>query len=288
MDYISTRGAAPVLSFTDALITGLAEDGGLYLPKSYPEFSTAEIAAFEIAAFAGQPYAAVAEAVIWPFVSGTLERSVLRDMIASAYTRVRSCRGRAALAARRQSFPARIVSRPDFGVQGPCDAAPWPAHAARPGGAGPARDHHRRYVGRHRRRRHRRLSGLPEVDVFILYPNGRVSDVQRRQMTTIAADNVHTIAIEGTFDDAQNMVKALFAHKRFRQEFALAGVNSINWARVMAQIVYYFTSAVALGGPHRPVSFVVPDRQFRRYPRGLDREKNGAADRTARHRDQFQ
>jgi threonine synthase len=104
--------------------------------------------------------------------------------------------------------------------------------------------------------------GLPQADVFILYPYGRVSDVQRRQMTTVEDKNIHVIALDGTFDDAQAIVKGLFNHKGFRDEFALSGVNSINWARVAAQIVYYFTAAVALGAPHRAVSFAVPTGNF--------------------------
>jgi threonine synthase len=104
--------------------------------------------------------------------------------------------------------------------------------------------------------------GLDQVDMFILYPHGRVSDVQRRQMTGVDAPNVHAIAVEGTFDDCQNAVKAMFNHARFRDDLQLSGVNSINWARVAAQAVYYFTSAVALGSPHRPVSFSVPTGNF--------------------------
>ena len=104
--------------------------------------------------------------------------------------------------------------------------------------------------------------GLDQVDVFILYPHGRVSDVQRRQMTTVDASNVHAIAVEGTFDDCQNALKAMFNHARFRDELRLSGVNSINWARVAAQTVYYFTAAVALGSPHRSVSFSVPTGNF--------------------------
>ena len=103
---------------------------------------------------------------------------------------------------------------------------------------------------------------LKSVDVFILYPQGRVSDVQRRQMTTVDADNVHAIAVEGTFDDCQNLVKAMFNHHAFRDEIGLSGVNSINWARIAAQVVYYFTAAVSLGGPGRKVSFTVPTGNF--------------------------
>ncbi|GJE61833.1 Threonine synthase [Methylobacterium trifolii] len=104
--------------------------------------------------------------------------------------------------------------------------------------------------------------GLDQVDVFILYPHGRVSEVQRRQMTSVEADNVHALAVDGTFDDCQNIVKALFQHGDFADSVRLSGVNSINWARVAAQAVYYFTSAVALGSPHRPVSFAVPTGNF--------------------------
>jgi threonine synthase len=257
VNYISTRGAAPVLSFTDALIASLADDGGLYLPDSYPHFSAAEIAAF-----AGQPYTAVAEAIIWPFVAGTLDRSALREMIVSAYAGFDHVAVAPLLQLGDNLFLLELFRGPtlafkDLAMQllGRLMQHVLAARGQRAtiigatsGDTGAAAI--------------AAFKGLPEVDVFILYPNRRVSDVQRRQMTTIAADNVHTIALDGTFDDAQNMVKALFAHKRFRQEFSLAGVNSINWARVMAQIVYYFTSAVALGAPHRPVSFVVPTGNF--------------------------
>ena len=209
MNYISTRGAAPVLSFTDALIAGLADDGGLYLPDSYPHFSAAEIAAF-----AGQPYAAVAEAVIWPFVAGTLDRSALREMIASAYAGF----DHVAVAPLSQLgdnlfllelFRGPTLAFKDLAMQllGRLMQHVLAARGQRAtiigatsGDTGAAAI--------------AAFQGLPEVDVFILYPNGRVSDVQRRQMTTIAADNVYTIAIDGTFDDAQNMVKALFAHLR--------------------------------------------------------------------------
>ena len=255
--YISTRGAAPSLSFTDALIAGLAEDGGLYLPQSYPQFTPADIAGF-----AGKPYATVADAVIWPFVAGTLDRAALRAMIADAYAGF----DHVAVAPLSQLgdnlfllelFHGPTLAFKDLAMQ---LLARLMQHVLK------ARGQRATIVGA--------TSGdtgaaaiaafrdLPEVDVFILYPNGRVSDVQRRQMTTIAANNIHTIALEGTFDDAQNMVKGLFANKRFRQDYSLAGVNSINWARVMAQVVYYFSSAVALGAPHRALSFAVPTGNF--------------------------
>ena len=121
--------------------------------------------------------------------------------------------------------------------------------------------------------------GLKRVDIFILYPQGRVSEVQRRQMTTVAADNVHAIAVEGDFDDCQALVKAMFNHHAFRDEMGLSGVNSINWARIVAQIVYYFTAAVSLGAPHRPVSFSVPTGNFGDVLAGWVRQAHGPADR---------
>ncbi|MGP8231891.1 MAG: threonine synthase [Methylovirgula sp.] len=257
MKYISTRGTAPSLSFTDAMIAGLAEDGGLYLPHSYPRLTPAEIAGF-----AGQPYAAVAEAVIWPFVAGAIDRVALRGMIEAAYAPF----DHVAVAPLSQLgdnlfllelFHGPTLAFKDLAMQ---LLGRLMQHVL------VARGQHATIVGATSgdtgAAAIAAFQGLPEVDVFILYPHGRVSDVQRRQMTTVAADNVHTIALEGTFDDAQNMVKGLFADKKFRDEFSLAGVNSINWARVAAQVIYYFTSAVALGAPHRRVSFAVPTGNF--------------------------
>jgi threonine synthase len=255
--YISTRGAAPALTFTDALIAGLAEDGGLYVPHSYPRLAPAEIAGF-----AGQSYAAVAEAVISPFVAGAIDPTALRAMIAAAY----GAFDHVAVAPLSQLgdnlfllelFHGPTLAFKDLAMQllgrlmqhvlaGRGQRATIVGATSGDTGAAAIAA----------------FQGLPEVDVFILYPHGRVSDVQRRQMTTITADNVHTIALEGTFDDAQNRVKGLFADRKFREEFSLAGVNSINWARVAAQVVYYFTSAVALGAPYRKVSFAVPTGNF--------------------------
>ena len=132
------------------------------------------------------------------------------------------------------------------------------------------------------------FKGLDQVDVFILYPHGRVSEVQRRQMTTVDAPNVHAIALDGTFDDCQALVKAMFNHARFRDELQLSGVNSINWARIAAQAVYYFTAAVALGAPHRAGLVLRADRQFRRRARRLRREAHGPAGRAADGRDERQ
>jgi threonine synthase len=257
VNYISTRGEAPSLSFTDALIAGLAQDGGLYLPDAYPRLSEREIAGF-----AGLPYAAVAEAVIAPFVGSALERRALRAAIDAAYVGF----DHAAVAPLTQIgdnlfllelFHGPTLAFKDLAMQllGRLLRQALAARGKRAtiltatsGDTGAAAI--------------AALRDVAEVDLFILYPKGRISDVQRRQMTTVAAENVHVIAINGTFDDAQALVKTLFANKRLRDEFALSGVNSINWARVVAQAVYYFVSAVALGAPRRPVSFAVPTGNF--------------------------
>ncbi len=257
MKYISTRGDAPSLSFTDALITGLARDGGLYLPEAYPRFS-----AETIAGFAGRPYAQVAETVMAPYVAGTIAPAPLREMLAAAYARFDHVAVAPLSEIGDNLFLLELFHGPtlafkDLAMQLLARLMEHVLEArgqratiigATSGDTGAAAIE--------------AFRGLEQVDVFILYPHGRVSDVQRRQMTTVAADNIHVIALEGTFDDAQAIVKGLFNHARFREDYALAGVNSINWARVAAQIVYYFTSAVALGGPHRPVSFAVPTGNF--------------------------
>lgn len=257
MHYISTRGEAPELTFTDALIAGLATDGGLYLPETYPVFSKETIAGF-----AGQSYADVAEAVLAPFIGGTIAPETLRHMLKAAYERF----DHAAVAPLSQIgdnlfllelFHGPTLAFKDLAMQ---LLARLMDHVLKQRGqramivGATSGDTGAAAIEAFR--------GLDQVDVFILYPHKRVSDVQRRQMTTAVDDNVHVIALEGTFDDAQAIVKGLFNHKSFRDEFALAGVNSINWARVAAQIVYYFTSAVALGAPYRPVSFTVPTGNF--------------------------
>ena len=257
MKYLSTRGEAPSLSFTDALIAGLAEDGGLYLPEAYPQLSEPEIAGF-----AGRPYAGVAEAVIAPFVGGAPERKALRAAIEAAYAGFAHPAVTPLVEIGDNLFLLELFHGPTLAFKDL--AMQLLSRLMRQVLA--ARGKRATIVGA--------TSGdtgaaaiaafrdIAEVDLFILYPRGRVSDVQRRQMTTFAAENVHVVALDGTFDDAQALVKALFANKRLRDEFSLSGVNSINWARVVAQAVYYFTAAVALGAPYRAVSFAVPTGNF--------------------------
>ena len=257
MQYISTRGEAPVLSFTDALLAGLARDGGLYLPDSYPHLT-----ADEIAGFAGQPYARVAEAVISSFVAGSIDPASFRAMLEAAYGTFRHPAVAPLTQVGDNLFVLELFHGPTLAFK---DVAMqllgrMMDHVLK------ARGQRATIVGATSGDTGAAaidaFRGLEQVDVFIMYPHGRVSDVQRRQMTTIEGENIHAIALEGTFDDCQNILKGLFNHHDFRDRLGLSGVNSINWARVVAQVVYFFTSAVALGAPHRPVSFTVPTGNF--------------------------
>ncbi|QEL23267.1 threonine synthase [Bosea sp. F3-2] len=257
MLHVSTRGEAPALSFSDALLTGLARDGGLYLPQSWPALTTTEIAGF-----AGKPYTAVAERVLGTLSDGDIESGALSGMIHQAYAGFRHPAVCPLTQIGDNLFVLELFHGPTLAFKDVAmqllgrlmdhvlsqrgqRATIVGATSGDTGGA--AID---------------AFKGLKSVDVFILYPQGRVSDVQRRQMTTVDAPNVHAIAIEGTFDDCQNLVKAMFNHHAFRDEIGLSGVNSINWARIAAQVVYYFTSAVSLGGPGRKVTFTVPTGNF--------------------------
>lgn len=257
MNYLSTRGEAPVLSFTEALLAGLARDGGLYVPQSYPQFSAAEIEGF-----AGCAYAEVAESVIAPFTGGEIDAHDFTRMVHDAYGAFRHCAVAPLTQIGDNLFILELFHGPTLAFK---DVAMQLL--------GRMMDH----VLKQRGQRAtivgatsgdtgaaaiEAFRGLEQVDVFIMYPHNRVSDVQRRQMTTVEGDNIHTIALEGTFDDCQSILKGLFNNHAFRDGLGLSGVNSINWARVVAQIVYFFTSAVVLGAPHRKVSFTVPTGNF--------------------------
>ncbi|WP_374310020.1 threonine synthase [Methylocella sp.] len=257
MKYVSTRGEAAPLSFMQTLLHGLAPDGGLYLPESYPRLD-----ARAIARFSGRPYAEVAEAVIAPFVEDEIERGALRAMIEDAYASFRHGAVAPLVQLEPGLFTLELFHGPtlafkDLAMQ---LLARLVDHALK------ARGQRATIVGATSgdtgAAAIEAFAGLSQVDVVILYPHGRVSEVQRRQMTTSGAANVHVVALEGSFDDAQGAVKALFANRALREETGLAGVNSINFARVLAQTVYYFTSAVALGAPGRAASFVVPTGNF--------------------------
>ncbi|MBZ8117656.1 threonine synthase [Roseovarius sp. LXJ103] len=257
MKYISTRGAAPVLSFEEAMLTGLARDGGLYLPETIPQMSHGDIAAL-----AGQSYEEVAFRVMRPFIGDAFTDDEFHEIIARAYAGF-AHDARAPLVQLGPNhhllelFHGPTLAFKDFAMQliGQLFEAALKRSGKRvcivgatSGDTGSAA------IGAFR--------GLEAVDVFILYPHGRVSEVQRRQMSTPTEANVHALAIDGYFDDAQARVKDMFNHFEFRDAVGLAGVNSINWARVLAQVVYYFYAATALGAPHRKVSFTVPTGNF--------------------------
>ncbi|GGW23304.1 threonine synthase [Gemmobacter lanyuensis] len=257
MQYISTRGQAPVLSFGEAMMTGLARDGGLYVPQAVPTFT-----ADEIAALAGLPYEEIAFRVMKPFMGDTFSDEEFKGLIARAYAGF----GHAARAPLVQLGPNHFLLElfhgptlafKDFAMQliGQMMQAALAKTGERitivgatSGDTGSAAIE--------------AFKGLANVDVFILFPHGRVSEVQRRQMTTPTEGNVHALAMDGDFDDCQARVKDMFNDFDFRDGVRLAGVNSINWARVLAQVVYYFSSAVSLGAPLRKVSFTVPTGNF--------------------------
>ncbi|UYV38511.1 threonine synthase [Rhodobacteraceae bacterium D3-12] len=257
MKYISTRGTAPVLSFEDAMLTGLARDGGLYLPETIPTLSRDEIAAL-----GGLSYQETAFRIMRPYLGDTFSDDEFRTIIAKAYEGF----NHAAYAPLVQLAPGHFLLElfhgptlafKDFAMQliGQLFQAALERNGKRvtivgatSGDTGSAAIE--------------AFRGLDNVDVFILYPHGRVSDVQRRQMTTPSESNVHALAVTGDFDDCQARVKDMFNHFEFRDAVGLAGVNSINFARVLAQLVYYFSSAVSLGSPDRKVSFTVPTGNF--------------------------
>lgn len=260
MKYISTRGNAPELSFEDVLLTGLAADGGLYVPKELPQFSLEEIESWR-----DLPYTELAFKIIYPFVEGSVDAEALKKMLASVYNN--SVFGHKAIAPLQQLdhneyvlelFHGPTLAFKDFALQMLGQLLDYVLEkrqekvvimGATSGDTGSAA-----IEGTKR---------CKNVDIFILHPSGKVSDVQRRQMTTVAGDNIYNIAIDGNFDQAQDMVKASFTDQSFlRGERKLVAVNSINWARIMSQIVYYFYSALNLGGPLRPMAYSVPTGNF--------------------------
>ncbi|MGA7373295.1 MAG: threonine synthase [Methyloceanibacter sp.] len=254
---MSTRGEAPSLPFEGALLAGLARDGGLTMPESWPR-----LAPDEIAALAGLDYAQAACRIMRPYLEGDPSAADLEAVLDEAYGGFHH----PAIAPLRQIGPASwllelfhgpTLAFKDLGMQVVA-----------------------RLMNRALERRRARATivgatsgdtgaaaieafrGLDMIDIFILHPKGRVTEVQRMQMTSAGEPNVHNVAVEGTFDDCQGIVKALFNDAALRDSLSLTGVNSINFARILAQIVYYFTSAAALGSPHRPVSFSVPTGNF--------------------------
>jgi threonine synthase len=257
VQYISTRGEAIPLGFIDVTLAGLARDGGLYVPQAWPAFDAARIAAF-----AGRPYAEVACEVIAPFTAGAIAPADLARMAREAYDAFRHPAVVPLVQLASNTFVLELFHGPtlafkdlamqllsrlmDFALEQRGERTTIVvATSGDTGGAAVEA-----------------FRGRSRVDVVVLFPRGRVSPVQQRMMTTATEGNVHAIAIEGTFDDCQALVKAMFAHASFRDAVGLSGVNSINFARIVAQAVYYFVAAVALGAPHRKVAFAVPTGNF--------------------------
>src|ERR1041384_6394179 len=257
MRYISTRGDAPAIDFVEAMLAGLARDGGLYVPEKWPSLDRNAITGF-----AGRPYAEVACEVIRPFLGDSLPASDLARMTREAYGNFRHPAVAPLVQLDISLFVLELFHGPtlafkDLAMQ---LVARLMDHVLRERGerttivVATSGDTGGAAVEAFR--------GRSQVDVVVLFPHGRISEVQRRMMTTTPDANVHAIAIEGTFDDGQALVKAMFNHHAFRDRMRLSGVNSINWARIAAQVVYYFAAAVALGAPHRKVAFTVPTGNF--------------------------
>jgi threonine synthase len=255
--YISTRGEAPRLGFCDVMLTGLARDGGLYVPETWPHFPAATISSLF-----GRPYWEVAVEVIRPFVGGEISDADLGCMANEAYATFRHPAVVPVDQIAPNEFVLELFHGPTLAFKDVAmqliarlmdhvlakRAQRTTIVVATSGDTGGAAVD--------------AFAGRDNADLIVLFPHGKISEVQRRMMTTTGASNVHALAVEGNFDDCQALVKGLFNHHTFRDAVALSGVNSINWARIVAQVVYYFTSAVALGSPHRVVDFTVPTGNF--------------------------
>jgi threonine synthase len=263
MRYVSTRGRAAELGFCDALLAGLATDGGLYVPQTWPKNPT----------LAGSTYASKAASLMAPYVEGEIPQDVFAQLCATAYSTFRDPAVVPLVQIAPEHYLLELFHGPTLAFK---DVALQLI--------GQLFD----YVLTQRNQRVMivgatsgdtgsaaidGVKGCKNVDIVILYPNGRVSDVQRRQMTTITSPNVHTVAVDGTFDDCQDLVKAMFNDAPFREANSLSAVNSINWARVMAQTVYYFTALETLG---RSASFSVPTGNFGNVLAGWIAKQMGA------------
>ncbi|MGJ0239113.1 threonine synthase [Novosphingobium fluoreni] len=258
MEYVSTRGTAPTLDFEGATLAGLASDGGLYVPREWPRFDAAEIAAMR-----GLPYAKLAARIMQPFVGESLTPDRLEALCQTAYGRFSHDAVTPLVQLDGQNWLMELFHGPTLAFK---DVAlqllgllfeEFLARSDRnltivgatSGDTGSAAID--------------AVAGRAKVDIFMLHPKGRVSDVQRRQMTTVLAPNVHNLALEGaSFDDCQAIVKGMFNDRAMTDQFAIGAVNSINWARLMAQVVYYFATALQLGAPDREVAFSVPTGNF--------------------------
>jgi threonine synthase len=257
VDYISTRGEAPALRFRDAMLAGLARDGGLYVPREWPTMSKKEIRALR-----GKSYQEVAFEVLKHFVAGEIPDDKFKAMIDEAYATFRH----PAVVPLVQTGPNDFVLELFHGTTLAFKDVAMQLLARLMDYVLAERGERATIVGATSGDTGGAaidaFAGRERTDIFILFPHGKVSPVQQRQMTTSGAANVRAIAVKGNFDDCQNLVKDMFNDVAFRDRLKLSGVNSINWARIMAQVVYYFTAAVSLGGPDRKISFTVPTGNF--------------------------
>ena len=257
MQYVSTRGTAPKLGFEDVVLAGLARDGGLYLPETWPQLSPETIRSF-----ASRPFADIAVDVIYPFTGGAIARADLQRMANSAYAGFEHPSVTPLVQLTPNTYILELFHGPTLAFKDVAmqllarlmdhilekrgqRATIVGATSGDTGGAAIEA-----------------FRSSKRVDIVILFPDGRVSDVQRRMMTTPAEANVHAVAVKGTFDDCQALVKAMFNDHSFRDSVQLSGVNSINWARIVAQITYYFAAAAKLGAPDQALSFSVPTGNF--------------------------
>tara|TARA_B100000886_G_scaffold336869_1_gene296467 strand:+ start:3698 stop:5101 length:1404 start_codon:yes stop_codon:yes gene_type:complete len=257
LKYISTRGKAPVLGFEDVMLSGLAVDGGLYVPQEWPSFTTKQISEMQ-----GSSYNEIAEKVTMPFVDGELDNVTLRKLIEDSYSRFGHPDKAPLIQIEKNMWVLELFHGPtlafkDFALQllGNLFEEVLKRREQRitivgatSGDTGSAAIEACKF--------------RDNIDIFILHPEGRTSEIQRRQMTTVDAKNVHNISIQGSFDDCQDLVKLMFGDMDFRNNHNLSAVNSINWVRIMAQVVYYFTSALALGAPDKKISYAVPTGNF--------------------------
>jgi threonine synthase len=255
--YVSTRGRAPVLAFDDVLLAGLAVDGGLYVPEAWPRLGEDRLHAL-----AGRSYVEVATEVVWPFVEGALDRDVLSALLTEAYATFDVPEVCPLVHLGDDTWVLELFHGPTLAFK---DVALQVV--------GRLFDH----VLTEREERRTILvatsgdtgsaaieacRGRSALDIVVLFPAGRISEVQRRQMTTVPDANVHCLAVDGTFDDCQALVKGLFGDAELRARAGLSAMNSMNWARVVPQAAYYVTAAVALGAPDRTVGFAVPSGNF--------------------------
>ncbi|WP_205839353.1 threonine synthase [Neorhizobium huautlense] len=257
VDYISTRGVAPSLKFRDAMLAGLARDGGLYVPREWPSLTKKDIRALR-----GKRYQDVAFEVLKHFVEDEIPADKFKAMIEEAYATFRH----PAVVPLVQTGPNDFVLELFHGTTLAFKDVAMQLLARLMDYALAERGERATIVGATSGDTGGAaidaFAGRERTDIFILFPHGKVSPVQQRQMTTSNAANVHALAVRGNFDDCQNLVKEMFNDAAFRDRLKLSGVNSINWARIMAQVVYYFTAALSLGAPDRKVSFTVPTGNF--------------------------